>query len=81
MGHQIDKFLDNQSTADFLADVSKNGSGVYDLPLPSHIKGRASLPDGTELTLDRFKVVIKEDGSIKTAYPYNSDYPTSKPKR
>nr|WP_242466809.1 polymorphic toxin-type HINT domain-containing protein [Brevibacillus brevis] len=81
MGHQIGKFLDNQSTADFLADVAKEGSGVYDLALPSHIKGRAFLPDGTELTPDRFKVVIKEDGSIKTAYPYNSGYPTSKPKR
>lgn len=80
MRHQIGKFLNNQAAAVYLAEVAKKGPGVYDLPLPSHIKGRVFLPNGTELTPDRIKVVIKEDGSIRTAYPYNSGYPTSKPK-
>jgi len=69
--------LDNQQAADFLADAAKKGEGAFDVKLPSDIKARVFLPDGTEVTPDMAKIVLKPDGSIRTAYPYSSLYPTN----
>ena len=44
--------------------------------LSSDIKARSILPDGTELVPDKARIVMNTDGSIKTAYPYNSNYLT-----
>ncbi|MCX4379921.1 MAG: hypothetical protein OSJ61_27845 [Lachnospiraceae bacterium] len=70
--HQIGQWLDDQKAADFLADVAKRGEGVYDIELPVGIQGRSFLPDGTEVTTNMARVIVKSDGSIKTAFPYNS---------
>lgn len=56
----------------FLANVAKKGEGVYDVMLPADIKGRSFLPDGTEVTTDMARVIVKPDRSIRTAFPYNS---------
>ncbi|MFB6367738.1 RHS repeat-associated core domain-containing protein [Paenibacillus elgii] len=78
--HQIGQWLDEQSAADFLTEIAKKGQGVHDVSLPSTLKTRSFLPDGTEVEPDMARVVVKEDGSIKTAYPFNSSYPTTKEK-
>lgn len=78
--HQVGKWENDQKAADFIADVAKRGEGTYDVQLPSDVSGRSFLPKGTEIKPDMGKVVVKSDGSIRTAYPYNSSYPTSKPK-
>lgn len=57
-----------------MADVAKQGEGVFDVKLPADIKARAVLPDGTEIVPDMVKIVLKPDGSIRTAYPYSSLY-------
>ena len=75
--HQVGQWLDNQQAADFLAEVAKKGEGVFDVKLPSDIKARAFLPDGTEIVPDMAKIVMKPNGSIRTAYPYSSLYPTN----
>lgn len=75
--HQVGQWLDDQQAADFLADVVKNREGVFDVQLSSDIKARSILPDGTEVIPDMVKVVMKPDGSIRTAYPYSSLYPNS----
>ena len=72
--HQVGQWLDDQQAADFLADVAKQGEGVFDVKLPADIKARAVLPDGTEIVPDMVKIVLKPDGSIRTAYPYSSLY-------
>lgn len=74
-GNQIGKWLDDQSAATFLAEVAKKGTGVQDVILPEGVKGISYLPDGTELVADRAIVVVMDTGEIKTAYPYNSNYP------
>ena len=74
-GNQIGKWLDDQSAATFLAEVAKKGTGVQDVILPEGVKGISYLPDGTELVADRAIVVVMDTGGIKTAYPYNSNYP------
>ena len=74
LGNQVGQWSNNQDAADFLADIAKNGEGVYDVDLPSNVEGRSYLPDGTEVTADKAKVVVKSDGSIRTAYPYSSAY-------
>ncbi|HAH0866480.1 TPA: hypothetical protein GFY00_08915 [Escherichia coli] len=48
-GHQVGQYLDDNSAADFIASVAKKGPGVHDVPLPTNIKGRGYLPDGTEV--------------------------------
>ena len=75
---QVGQWLDDQQAADFLADFAINnteGPGVYDVELPSEIKGRSFMPDGTELDVNMARIIIDWDGSIKTAFPYNSSYP------
>lgn len=49
-------------------------AGVYDVPLTEGF-GRSFLEDGTELSPDRAIVVVKPDGSVRTAYPYHSAHP------
>ena len=76
--HQVGQWLDDQQAADFLSEVVGGGGkeGVFDVLLPSDIKARSIMPDGTELIPDRAKIVMYPNGSIETAYPYNSNYPT-----
>ena len=75
--HQVGQWLDDQQATDFLANAVKNREGVFDVQLPSDIKARSILPDGTEVIPDMVKIVMKPDGSIRTAYPYSSLYPNS----
>ncbi|QXH45336.1 RHS domain-containing protein [Pseudomonas xanthosomatis] len=73
-GHQVGQYLDDNAAAGFVADVAKKGPGVHDMPLPSHIKGRGYLPDGTEIVPDMARVVVKPDGSVRTSFPFNSSH-------
>lgn len=73
--HQVGQWLDNRQAALFLADAVKNREGVFDVALPSNIKACSFLPSGIEITPDMAKIVLKPNGGIRTAYPYNSLYP------
>ncbi len=73
--HQVGKWTDNQAAADFIAEIAQEGNGVYDVELGDDVSGVSYLPDGTELQCDRAIIVVKADGSVRTAYPYNSSYP------
>ncbi|WP_231517236.1 contractile injection system protein, VgrG/Pvc8 family [Paenibacillus sp. UNCCL52] len=75
-GHQISQWIDENSAADFLAEVAKKGPGVHEVPLPSTIKSRGYLPDGTEIKPDMARVIVKEDGGIRSAFPYSSAHPS-----
>ncbi|MFB0846906.1 hypothetical protein [Paenibacillus oleatilyticus] len=57
--HQIGQWLDEQSAADFLAEIAKKRRGVRGVPLPGTLKTRSFLPDGTELEPDMARVVVK----------------------
>ncbi|ELY2857115.1 hypothetical protein SMC92_004246 [Cronobacter dublinensis] len=74
-GHQFGQFLDDDSAADFIASVAKNGPGVHDVQLPENIKGRGYLPDGTKVIPDMARVVVKADGSVRTSVPFSSLHP------
>jgi|GEM_PF-2419440 len=74
--HQIGQWLDDKQAADYLSEIAKGREGILDIVLPDNIAGRSVLPDGTVVDVDKAIVVMKSDGSIKTAYPYNSAYPT-----
>ena len=74
-GKQIGQWLDDKAAADFIANVANKGPGVHDVKLPGNVKGRSFLGDGTELQADMATVVVKQNGGVKTAYPYNSAFP------
>nr|WP_275366857.1 RHS repeat-associated core domain-containing protein [Xenorhabdus bovienii] len=74
-GHQIGQYRDDEAAASFIAEVAQKGPGVHNVPLPSAIKGRGYLPDGTEIVPDMARVVVKPDGSVRTSFPYNSSHP------
>ncbi|MCG7410891.1 hypothetical protein MH117_26260 [Paenibacillus sp. ACRRX] len=75
-GHQIGQWLDEKSAADFLAGVAKKGPGVYEVSLPSSIKSRGYLPNGTDIKPDMVRVIVKENGGIRSAFPYSSAHPS-----
>lgn len=74
--HQVGQWLDDQKAADFLADTVKQhpGENILDIELPADVKGRAFLPDGTEVEADMARIILKPDGGIRTAFPYSSLY-------
>lgn len=53
----------------------RNPGGVFDIVIEPRM-GRAYLPDGTEVPVDRVRIVIAADGSIASSYPFSSLHPT-----
>ncbi len=74
LGHQVGQWTDDKAAANFIADVAKRGAGVHDVPLPKGL-GRSFLPNGTEVTTDMARVVVKPNGAVRTAFPYSSAHP------
>ena len=74
-GHQVGQYLDDNAAADFIASVAKKGEGVHDVSLPTNIKGRGYLPNGTEIVPEMARVIVKSDGSVRTSFPFNSSHP------
>jgi hypothetical protein len=74
LGHQVGQWTEDRAAATFIADVAKRGPGVHDVPLPAGL-GRSILADGTELAADMARIVVKANGTVRTAFPYNSVYP------
>jgi len=74
LGHQVGQWTDDKAAATFIADIAKRGPGVHDVPLPKGL-GRSFLAGGTELTTDMARVVVKSNGAVRTAFPYNSAHP------
>ncbi len=72
---QVGQFLDDAAAAPHILDVAKKGPGIHDVPIPNGVSARAFLHDGTEVLVDSLRVIVRPDGSIRTAYPFNSAYP------
>lgn len=75
LGNQVGQWLDGQKAADFLAGFGKKGAGAYDVQLPLNVGGCSFLPNGTEIIADMVRVIVKPNGSIRTAFPFSSLYP------
>jgi hypothetical protein len=74
--HQIGQYLDDNHAAKVLADLAQTQqAGVYDVPIPEGLQTRLVLPDGTEIVADSLRIVIKDNGTIRTSYPFNSQHP------
>lgn len=70
---QIGAWNDDQGAADFLATAVKgHAPGEVFETSAGGGGGRSFLADGTRLTPDKARVVMRADGSIKTAYPFAS---------
>ena len=72
--HQVGQWTNDKQAADFIAKVAEKGEGVHEVILPRNVGGKVFLPDGTEAIADSATIVVKADGSVRTAYPYNSKY-------
>ena len=76
LGHQVGGFTDDAAAAQRIADVARNrGPGVHDVPLDG-VGARGYLPDGTAVQPDMMRVVVKDDGSVRTAFPFDSAHGT-----
>ncbi len=75
MGHQIGQWIDDQAAAEFIAEVVlEKGPGLHHVDLPASIAARSILADGTELLVDKTFVRVRGNGSVVTAWPYNSQF-------
>jgi hypothetical protein len=74
LGHQAGQWTDDVAGARLIAEVAQRGPGIYEVPLPAGL-GRSFLADGTEMTPDMARVIVKKNGAVKTAYPYDSAHP------
>ena len=75
LGHQVGQWMDDAAAAEFIAKVAKErGPGKWDVPLPSNLKGRSFLGNLTELPADMARIIVKPNGAVRTAFPYNSSY-------
>ena len=72
LDHQVGRWLDDKKAADFLAEIAKKGPGVHEVPLPQGFPAESFLGNGTKLIPDKARVIVRSDGSIKTAYPFDS---------
>ena len=54
------------------AGVAKGGPGGYDIKLPDGVSARSFLPNGTKLIADMAGIAVKQNGSVRTAFFYNS---------
>ncbi|OAB35930.1 hypothetical protein PGLA_21105 [Paenibacillus glacialis] len=77
---QIGRWDNQKDAAKLISEVAKQGPGVYDIELPSNVGGTSFLKTGEKVPADRAIIVVREDNSITSAYPYNSSHPT-KPER
>ena len=79
-GRQLGQWTDDKKVAEFIAKIAKEkGVGVHDVPLPrTALEGFPSvvyLSTGMKDCADKVRVIVNEDGSVKTAYPFSSVHP------
>jgi len=74
LGHQAGQWTNDKAAAEFIENVAKRGPGTHDVLLPPGM-GRSFLADGSELSTDMARVVVKPNGSVRTAFPFNSAHP------
>ena len=73
---QFGQWINDQQAADFIAEIAqKRGVGTYDVTLPNDLPRRLFLATGIQDRADMARIIVKEDGSVQTAYPFNSHHP------
>ena len=71
---QIGQFLDDKIAAPYVFSLAQKGPGVHEMLLPIQVEARVALPNGNIIDANLLRVIVKSDGSIKTAYPLNFLY-------
>ena len=79
-GYQLGQWTDDKKAAEFIAKIAKErGVGVHDVPLPrtalESFPSVVYLSTGMKHYADKERIIVNEDGSVKTAYPFISTYP------
>lgn len=75
LGHQVGAWTNDATAATWIAGIATQGPGAHSASIPAGL-GRSYAPDGKELKADMGLVVVKPDGAVRTAYPYDSSQPT-----
>ncbi len=71
--NQIGAWNNDQAAADLIAEAvrGRKPGEVFDIDIPAAM-GRSFTADGTKLTVDKARIVVGEDGSITTSFPFSS---------
>jgi len=73
---QFGQWSDDQLAANFIAEIAqKRGTGIHDVSLPNDLPRRLFLATGIQERADMARVIVNPDGSVQTAYPFNSHHP------
>jgi len=73
---QHGQWSDDQQAANFIAEIAqKRGTGIHDVSLPNDLPRRLFLANGIQDRADMARVIVNPDGSVQTAYPFNSHHP------
>ena len=75
-GRQLGQWTDDKKAAEFIEKIVKErGVGVHDVLLPrTALEGFPSvvyLSAGMKHYADKARIIVNEDGSVKTAYPFS----------
>jgi len=75
-GHQLGQWTNDQLAADFIAEIAqKRDVGTHNVTLPNDLPRRLFLATGIQDQADMARVIVNPDGSVQTAYPFNSHHP------
>lgn len=71
--HQIGAWNNDKTAADIIAEAvrGRKPGDVFDITIPAK-SGRSFTGDSKALTADKARIVIGENGSVTTAYPFSS---------
>ena len=73
---QFGQWTNDQQAADFIAEIAqKRGVGTHIVSLPNDLPRRLFLATGIQDRADMARVIVNPDGSVQTAYPFNSHHP------
>jgi len=75
-GRQVGAWTNNREATRLVADSvrGRNPGDVFEIVIEPRM-GRAYLPNGTQVPVDRARIVIGADGSITSSYPFSSLHP------
>nr|WP_305121013.1 RHS repeat-associated core domain-containing protein [Saccharibacillus sp. JS10] len=77
-GTQQGRWWNDQEAADFITPIAKQGYGIYNVPVPSSMNARTFFGNNRYIDADRAIIAVRADGSVRTAYPFNSNYRSNK---
>jgi len=71
------QWTNGRQAVGYIAKIAQEkGTGTHDVPLPSNSSSRVFLASGIQVKADMARVIVNPDGSVKTAYSFNSKHKT-----